>query len=165
MIGCRNRAGCWYNGTNMPSHFPNKSFIISPRTLKTTLTALIHCNLLFCYRTNNKPGANEIIFSIIPKQPAGYIQSSELLPKKWSALLLYNSGQESRMFLFLTLLIDITSCCKHLCVFEWYSCNISCLVFLVLYFSPKGHILLLQLSFILIAFSCPNKHRYICRYN
>lgn len=138
MIGCWNRAGCWYCGTNMPSYFPNKSFIVSPCTLKTTLTALIHCNLLFCYRTNNKPGANEIIFSIIPKQPASI--SSLLRFHLKNEVPSYDRAHSSRMLLFLTLLVDITSCSKHLCLFEWYSYNIYYLIFMVSYFSSKGQI-------------------------
>lgn len=163
MIGCWNSAGCWSCSTNMPSHFPNKSFIVSPCTLKTTLTALIHCNLLFCYRTNNKPGANEIIFSIIPKQPVSISNPPRFCFKK-NETPSYYSACWSRMFLFPIPLTDITSCSKHLRLFERQNYKIYYLIFMVLYFSSKGNTQdsFVKLSFSLIAFSCSDKHRCIC---
>ena len=151
----------------MPSHFPHKSFIVTPRTLKTTLTALIHCNLLWCYTTRNKPGANEIIFSIILKQPVSI--SSPLrfgLKKKKkprNSLLLYKMhgslecyflphSQTSHHVLHICVCLN-DAVIKYIIWFPWYYTYLQ-----------KGtyEILLLQLSLTLIAFSCSTKHRCIC---
>lgn len=167
MIGCWNSAGCWSCSTNMPSHFPNKSFIVSPCALKTTLTALIHCNLLFCYRTNNQPCANEIIFSIIPKQPVSISSPPRFCLKKKKKLLLIIVRTSLECFYFLSCsqtshhVLNICVCLKdriikYIIWFSWYYTFLQ---------KAIHKILLLELSFSLIAFSCSDKHRCICSKN
>lgn len=86
MIGYCAGTGCLCCSTNVASHFPNKRFMVSLCTLKTTLTALIHFNLLFCCRTNNKLGTNELIFSIIPNHPVHISRPLPMPPQNSDSL-------------------------------------------------------------------------------
>lgn len=115
MIGYCAGTGCLCCSTNVASHFPNKRFMVSLCTLKTTLTALIHFNLLFCCRTNNKLGTNELIFSIIPNHPVHISRPLPMPPKIVIVSIVIQWHALTQSVFFPCPFINIISCYKQPC--------------------------------------------------